>query len=50
MPIWLNFGLGEDIWLGAVLSFHSLLQLALAQLTVSVAETKLSNPRFSIKK
>jgi len=47
MPIWLNFGLGEDIWLGAVLSFR---QLALAQLTVSVAETKLSNLRFSIKK
>lgn len=46
-PMWLNLGLGEDISFGAVLSFPYLLQLAVAQLIVSVAETKLSSHRFS---
>lgn len=43
----LSLGLGEDASFGDILSFPYLLQLSLAQLAVSVAETKLSSPTFS---
>lgn len=46
-PAWENFVLGKASSFGAVFYLPCLLQLALAQLTVSVAQTQLSSPRIS---